>query len=123
MNVKIQEGGFSMKKAIHAFLKVSFILSIILLAVGVIYIPLAFVTNDEATRISCIVCACIFVPIGIFDLVGSIIIRKKWPLCKSKAEAKPLAIFAIIVGALCTEFALAAGILMLALPEERYKEE
>ena len=73
MNVKILAGGFSMKKAIHAFLKVSFILSIILLAVGVIYIPLA--------------------------------------------------ILAIIVGAICTEFALAAGILMLTLPEERYKEE
>jgi len=106
-----------MKKLIHAFLKVGFILSIVIVALGVLLIPLSFVDGFDASRLAFGIVLTIF---GVANLIGMIIIRKKWDEVKTKAEAKPLAIWSIILGALFTEFPIVAGILMLVLPAEEY---
>lgn len=106
-----------MKKLIHAFLKVGFILSIVIVALGVLFIPLSFVDGFDASRLAFGIVLVLF---GTANLVGMIIIRKKWDKVKTKEEAKPLAIWSIVLGALFTGFPIPAGILMLVLPAEEY---
>lgn len=106
-----------MKKLIHAFLKVGFILSIVIVALGVICIPLAFVGGFNAVTLAWGIVCTLF---GAANLVGMIIIRRKWDVVKTKEEAKPIAIWSIVLGALFTGFPIAAGILMLVLPAEEY---
>lgn len=106
-----------MKKLIHAFLKVGFIFSIVIVALGVLFIPLAFV---DGFKVATLVWGIVFTLFGIANLVGMIIIRKRWDEVKTKEEAKPLAIWSIVLGALFTTFPVVAGIMMLVLPEEEY---
>lgn len=115
-----------MKKAIHAFLTVGFVLSIVLLALGVIYVLVASINvaiNGGALDIAMLVWGIIFMLFGVANLIGMIKIRKAWPNVKSKAEAKKIAVWSIVLGALFTTFPIAAGILMLAMPEEQYGKQ
>lgn len=110
-----------MKKAIPIFLTVGFVLSIVFIALGILLIPLSFVNDPvNTTQIG----EGIYLIIaGTFNLVGLIIIRKKWPQIKSKDEVTKIAVWSIVLGALLTAFPIAAGILMLVMPADQYGKE
>ena len=109
-----------MKKCIHAFLKVGFFLAIAYVALGVLLIPLSFIDGPHWSNFAWGIICVLF---GVANLIGLIIVRQKWEEVKSKEEAKPIAIWSIVLGALLTGFPIAAGILMLVLPEDQYGKE
>ena len=112
-----------MKKLIHAFLKVGFILAIVFVALGVLFIPLAFIPDNEVNRATMIAYGIVFLVFGIANLVGLIIVRQKWDAKPTKEEARPIAVWSIVLGALLTGFPIAAGILMLVMPEDQYEKK
>ena len=111
-----------MKKAISAFLTVGFVLAIVYVVLGAILIPVSF-AGQNGLDASNLVLGIFFVLFGVANLVGLILIRKKWPLIKSKSEVKKIAVWSIVLGALLTEFPIVAGILMLAMPAEQYESK
>ena len=130
-----------MKKTISAFLTVGFVLSIILVVLGGLFVILGAVgiaggavANEQgvdpnastafaASGITLLIYGILFVIFGVANLVGMVKIRNAWPKVTEKAQAKKLAIWSIVLGALFTEFPIVSGILMLAMPEEQYKQK
>ena len=110
-----------MKKAITSFLTVGFVLSIVAIVVGVILIPVGIVKDPVNT--SDIARGIYFILAGVANLVGMIIIRKKWPQIKSKDQVTKIAVWSIVLGAILTVFPIPAGILMLVLPAEEYGKQ
>ena len=110
-----------MKTLIHAFLKVGFILAIVFVALGVLFIPLAFIPDVDRAKM--IAYGIVFLVFGIANLVGLIIVRQKWDAKPTKEEARPIAVWSIVLGALLTGFPIAAGILMLVMPEDQYEKK
>lgn len=100
---------------------VGFVLSIVFIALGVLLIPLSFV-NDPVNTTQ-IAEGIYLIIAGTFNLVGLIIIRKKWPEIKSKNEVTKIAVWSIVLGALLTAFPIVAGILMLVMPADQYGKE
>ena len=103
-----------MKKLINAFLTVGFVLSIVFIVLGIALIPLSFV-NDPVDGAQ-IGRGIYFIIAGTFNLVGLIIIHKKW----DKEKLTKLAVWSIVLGAILTGFPIVSGILMLVLPEDQY---
>ena len=110
-----------MKKAIPIFLTVGFVLSIVFIALGVLLIPLSFVSDP--VNFGQIGEGVYFILAGVANLIGLIIIRKKWPEIKSKNEVTKIAVWSIVLGALLTTFPIVAGILMLVMPADQYGKE
>ena len=111
-----------MKKTITTFLLVAFILSFVIIAGGIVKSVLAFVGPDgfnagEFAK------GLVYISFGIFDMIVMIIVRNKWPQIKNKEEAKKIAVWSIVAGAICCVFSAVAGILMLVMPEEQYKQD
>ena len=111
-----------MKKAITTFLLVAFILSFVIIGVGILTAVLSFV-HEDGLHVSDFVQSLFTISFGVFDLVVMINVRGKWANVKAKEDAKKIAIWSIVAGVLCCVFSAVAGILMLAMPAEQYKDE
>ena len=110
-----------MKKAITTFLLVGFILSFVILGLGLLLIILGAVHDPvDGGNIGRGV---YFILAGAANLVGMIIIRKKWPEVKAKSEVTKIAVWSIVLGVLITVFPIPAGILMLVMPAEQYEKK
>lgn len=111
-----------MRKTINIFLLVAFILSFVIIAGGIVKTILSFFGSNGFDA-GDFVKGLFYISFGVFDLIVTINARKQWPTIKNKPDAKKLAILCIVAGAICCVFSAVAGILMLTMPEEQYKQE
>ena len=111
-----------MKKTITTFLLVAFIISFVVIGVGILTAVLSFV-HEDGLHVSDFVQSLFTISFGVFDLVVMIYVRNQWANVKAKEDAKKIAILSIVAGALVCVFSAVAGILMLTMPADQYKED
>ncbi len=110
-----------MKKAISAFLTVGFVLSIVFLVLGPVFIIIGAISYSTATPEPALIgYGAVLLVFGIANLIGMIKIRQAWPKVTKKEDAIKIAVWCIVLGALFTTFPIVSGILMLAMPAEQY---
>lgn len=128
-----------LKQLARTFLKVGKIINIILipvfavlfvvfLIVGIVGIAAAAAEgSDAAPAIASMVTSLVTYFIFVVVLIVALVLNKKAQIAletaKSKAEARPGAIMAIVAGALVTLFPIASGVMMLIMKDEDWAAE
>lgn len=113
-----------MKRLITTFLKVGFILSVVFAAYGLVSMSIGIITLIfmDPPLYSLISSGLYMLIVGLFSTIVLAKIRTIWPTITKKEDAKVIAIWAIVVGALLTGFPIASGVLMLVMPADRYSK-